>query len=122
MPRVMHFDIPADDPEQAAAFYAEAFGWKTETWGDPPEYWLVSTGEPDTPGIDGGIFRRQPGWETPVNIIDVASLDDAVAAVRSAGGQIVREKQAVPGVGWLAYFEDPEGNVFGMMETDEGAA
>jgi predicted enzyme related to lactoylglutathione lyase len=25
------------------------------------------------------------------------------------------------GVGYMAYFEDPEGNVFGIMENDESA-
>jgi predicted enzyme related to lactoylglutathione lyase len=28
---------------------------------------------------------------------------------------------AVPGVGWMAYFKDPDGNMFGMMERDESA-
>jgi len=107
MARVVHFELPADDPERAAGFYRDAFGWNTESWGEPPEYWLVSTGEPDTPGIDGAIFKRQPDLDAPVGMLDVASLDDAIAAVRAAGGRIVRERQAVPGVGWLAYFRDP---------------
>ena len=28
---------------------------------------------------------------------------------------------AIPGVGWLAYAEDPAGNVFGIMEPDTSA-
>ncbi len=31
-------------------------------------------------------------------------------------------KMAVPGVGWLAYCKDTEGNIFGFMQSDETAA
>ncbi len=44
MPRVIHFEIPASDPERAAAFYKKTFGWKIEKWPGPTEYWLVTTG------------------------------------------------------------------------------
>jgi len=39
-----------------------------------------------------------------------------------AGGTVVAPKMAVPGVGWTAYFADPEGNAFGVMEFDPAAA
>jgi len=28
---------------------------------------------------------------------------------------------AIPGVGWLAYCTDPEGNTFGIMQSDNQA-
>jgi predicted enzyme related to lactoylglutathione lyase len=28
---------------------------------------------------------------------------------------------AIPGVGWLCYFKDTEGNIFGMMQNDPAA-
>jgi len=28
---------------------------------------------------------------------------------------------AIPGVGWLAYCTDPEGNTFGIMQADTAA-
>jgi predicted enzyme related to lactoylglutathione lyase len=30
-------------------------------------------------------------------------------------------KMAVPGVGWLAYEKDPDGNICGIMQADPGA-
>jgi uncharacterized protein len=120
MPRVVHFEINADNPQRAAGFYEKVFGWKIAKWDGPVDYWLVSTGEGE-PGIDGGI---SPRWERHemVNTVDVSSVDEAVKNVAAAGGKIVKEKQPVPGVGWLAYCEDSEGNVFGVMEADELAA
>jgi len=32
MSRVIHFEIPASDPERASAFYQKVFGWKIEQW------------------------------------------------------------------------------------------
>jgi predicted enzyme related to lactoylglutathione lyase len=120
MPRVVHFEIPADDPERAVAFYAKVFGWKVQKWDGPIDYWLVTTGEPDTPGIDGGITRRE-GGATVANTIDVPSVDEYVQKVTDAGGEVVLPKTAVPGVGWLAYLKDTEGNMFGIMTSDMDA-
>jgi len=46
--------------------------------------------------------------------------DRAAAFYKEALGWDIQ--MAVPGVGWLAYFSDTEGNVFGMMEPDESAS
>ena len=35
MPRVIHFEIPADDPDRAAKFYGNVFGWKLDKWDGP---------------------------------------------------------------------------------------
>jgi predicted enzyme related to lactoylglutathione lyase len=120
--RVVHFELPADDPDRAAKFYADAFGWQVTKWGGPTDYWLVTTGEEGEPGIDGGIGKRQDAGDQTTNTIDVPDLDAAVAAVEAAGGRITNPKHAVRGVGWLAYATDTEGNPFGIMQSDESAA
>ncbi|MDX1534283.1 MAG: VOC family protein [Thermoplasmata archaeon] len=124
MARVVHFDLVADDPERCRKFYENAFGWKATKWEGPQEYWLITTGEEGSPGINGGLSRREedPFSQPITNTIDVVSLDAAIQGVESNGGEIVLAKHAIPGVGWLAYFKDTEGNVFGMMQADESAA
>jgi predicted enzyme related to lactoylglutathione lyase len=119
MPRVIHFEIPADNPERACKFYADVFGWKVHKWEGPQPYWLVKTGE--GPGIDGGILQRQDPSQGTMNTIDVAVLDDSIKAVEAAGGKIVLPRMAVPGIGYLAYASDPDGNIFGMMQMDPSA-
>ena len=121
MPRVVHFEIEAEKPERAIKFYEKVFGWKIEKWKGPIEYWLITTGKEDEPGIDGGLSKRTEAEPSTANTIDVTSVDDYVKKVESNGGSIVRPKMAVPGVGWMAYFKDPEGTLFGMMERDESA-
>ena len=122
MPRVIHFEIHADQPQRAATFYGDVFGWGVQKWEGPQEYYLVTTGEQGTPGIDGGLLQRMAPGQSTVNTIDVPSVDDYVGKVLAAGGQVALPKMPVPGVGWLAYCTDPEGNVFGVMQMDPAAA
>ena len=121
MSRITHFEIPADDPERAIEFYQEVFGWRIEKWEGPIEYWLIMTGPEDEPGIDGGLARREDPSTTVENFIDTKDLDASLKAVVAKGGEIFRPRMAVPGVGWLAYIKDTEGNVFGLMERDQDA-
>ena len=127
MARVAHFEIHADDPQRAINFYSTLFGWEFQQWGGQ-EYWLIKTGAAEEPGIDGGLVRRRgdrPQIGQAVNAyvctVLVNSLDETIAAVDKGGGTVALAKMPVPGVGWLAYFHDPEGNIFGVMQNDPDA-
>ena len=121
MPRVVHFEFPADNPERAAKFYQDVFGWKIDKWEGPVDYWLITTGTDEQPGINGALMRR-PADDTGIrNVVEVGSVDESMQAVKESGGQVVMPKMAVPGVGWVAYCSDTEGNVFGMMQPDPSA-
>ena len=119
MPRVVHFEIVTKDVDSAKSFYESVFGWKFNQWGNE-NYWLISTGDKDAAGIDGG-FTKSKGENVVVNTIDVPDLEAYMDKVTSAGGTIVVPKQPIPGVGWLCYFKDIEGNLFGMMQPDKEA-
>jgi len=121
MGRVVHFEIPADDPQRASEFYETVFGWSFHKWDGPVEYWLVGTGNEGDPGINGGMNRRSRPDEGVVNTIGVDSVDNSVEAIVAAGGTIIMPKTAIPGVGYLAYFRDTEGNTFGVMHSDPTA-
>jgi hypothetical protein len=129
MARVGHFEIHADDPQRAINFYQSVFGWQFNKWEGPQEYWLVKTGESDTPGIDGGLLKRMgpppvDGQAVNAYVCTVVStaLDEELNKALSSGGSIAVPKMAIPGVGWLAYFKDTEGNIFGIMQDDPSAA
>jgi predicted enzyme related to lactoylglutathione lyase len=120
MPRVIHFEINADDPDRAVKFYTEALGWKISKWG-PMEYWLIQTGEAGELGIDGAIMAREND-RTTVNTISVPSLDEFSKRVEKAGGQVVSPRQTIAGIGYHSYCLDSEGNMFGILEEDSSAA
>lgn len=121
MKRVVHFDISADNPERAVKFYTDVFGWKIQKWDGPMDYWLVTTGPDDEPGINGGIAARKAPSETTTNTIDVPSVDAFVGKITEAGGKVIMPKAPIQGVGYFAVCLDTEGNPFGIMEEDQEA-
>jgi predicted enzyme related to lactoylglutathione lyase len=120
VPRVIHFEINADNPEKATKFYEKVFGWKISKWKGPVDYWNVSTGEKDEPGIDGAIMKRMDKGTTFL-FVNVPSIDEFLKKIVKAGGKNVTEKTAIPSVGYSAYVKDTEGNIFGLFQEDSKA-
>src|SRR5882724_1105879 len=76
--RIVHFEIPANQPEALTKFYSDLFGWKFQKAPIPgPEYWLCDTGS-DGPGINGAVMQRQHAQQPWMNYVDVASIDAAI--------------------------------------------
>jgi predicted enzyme related to lactoylglutathione lyase len=123
MNRVTHFEIYTDNPEAVQPFYRDVFGWKFQKFeGGPMEYWLVMTGDDKEPGINGGLTRPRPGQSAgTLNTIAVESLDQTIKNIEKHRGKICVPKIVIPKIGWLAYAEDPAGNVFGIIEPDAKA-
>ncbi len=121
MPSIVHFEIPADDIERAQKFYTELFGWQIEKAGSM-DYWMINTKTSEgEPGINGGMMARQSPQQSPVNYIDIPSVDKYTAKVESLGGKIGMPKTAVPGMGYFAICLDTENNPFGIWEDNKEA-
>ena len=126
MPKVVHFEIPAEDLDRAKKFYGAVFDWSLETMPVPGgEYTSVvttpvdqQTQMPTEPGaINGGMMERNANTPAPVITIDVDAIDSALQDVEAAGGSTVQPRTEIPGMGAFAYFKDSEGNVMGLWET-----
>ena len=125
MSRPVHFEIHAADMDRAQRFYEVLFGWSFQIWGD--DYRAITTGT-EGPGINGGMVRRRgdpPMGGEPVNAwmctVNVDDIDASVACAEENGGSVALPKMAIPGIGWLAYVKDCEGNILGMMQNDRSA-
>jgi predicted enzyme related to lactoylglutathione lyase len=114
MGRPVHFELHGDHPEALAEFYAAAFGWTIDRWGDQ-EYWLLGAGDG---AIGGAIAPPQEHGQAVVLTMEVADLAAAVARWRDAGGEVVIETAPIPGVGTLAQVRDPAGTTFGLLEPE----
>jgi predicted enzyme related to lactoylglutathione lyase len=120
VPRVVHFEIPAELPERAVKFYKKVFDWKIEKWEGPFNYWLVTTGEDKEPGINGAIMEKG-NFKTTINTVGVSSVDEFLEKIKEAGGKVIIPKGAVSGQGYIAYVTDTEGNIFGLFQSDSSA-
>jgi predicted enzyme related to lactoylglutathione lyase len=131
MNRVVHFEIQADNPERAAAFYTSIFGWTITKWDSPlMEYWMVMTADKDSkePGIHGGLLRRPCaappkgcGTNAFACTVQVENYDESEKKILAAGGIVAMPKFALPGMAWQGYYLDTEGNVFGLHQADSEA-
>ena len=119
---IVHFEIPADDLKRARKFYEKALGWKiSDPWN--MNYFLVETKQKGEDGINGGLMPRKNPGQTFMNYISVASIDAASKKVEKAGGVIVMAKTEIgQGMGWIAAFQDTEGNIMGFHEVPKRPA
>lgn len=119
--RPTHFEIPVDDPQRAAAFYAAVFGWDINAFpGSPSYYGLATTGDTQ-PGIDGALMQRGEGNSATRITMSVDSIEDASGLITEHGGKVVLGKTPVPGMGYFAVCEDTEGNSIGIFAVDPTA-
>jgi predicted enzyme related to lactoylglutathione lyase len=120
--RVVHFEIPADNVKRAQAFYSKAFGWQMNEL-PGMNYTMVGTtpsdqnGRPKEPGaINGGMGKRKSPLKNPVVTIGVDSVDESLETVKKLGGKVVKGKEAVADMGFIAYIKDTEGNIIGLWQ------
>jgi uncharacterized protein len=116
---IASFAIHASDVQRARQFYEAVFGWTFEPWG-PPDFYLIHTGSPERPGIQGLLHARmEPRGAGGPNCfecsVSVQDVDTIAAAVTAHGGTIVMPKSPIPTIGEVMYFEDPEGNRVGAV-------
>ena len=121
-----YFDLTVRDVAQAKAFFEQVLGWRFAKFDMPYAYYRIQAGPESEAGIDGGIgaVKDAPSSEgkpmTQVTV-PVPDLDDVIARVLAAGGQLVEPRMPIPGVGWYATCAEPGGLKFGLIQADEGA-
>ena len=124
MDKVVHFELTADNLERAKKFYEDVFNWKIEDAQMPGmEYMMVHTTEvdekmmPKTVGaINGGIMKKGFGVISPVVVINVRDINEAIDKIKKAGGKTVMDTQKVGNMGLYSRFIDSEGNVLGIWQ------
>jgi predicted enzyme related to lactoylglutathione lyase len=108
--KINYVEYPANDLEGTKAFFAAAFGWSFVDYG--PEYIAFSD-----EGLDGGFFKSELKATTDKGsaliVLFSQSLEETLAKVKSAGGQIVKPIFAFPG-GRRFHFTEPSGNEFAV--------
>jgi predicted enzyme related to lactoylglutathione lyase len=118
-PKIVHFEIPADDVERARKFYSTLFGWKIEKPEGEMDYWMISTSgdNNDKSSLGGGMMKRKDPHQPNLNYIGVSSIDEYSKKVNELGGKVVMPKTEIPGYGFFAVCSDTENNSFALWET-----
>jgi len=112
--KLVHFELPAQDADRAQKFYEEVFGWRFRTASGPIDYRMT---EAEVQPV-GAIYPSQAGERGPIVYFDTDDIDTTSAQIRKRGGQ-ADAKAPIPGIGWFARAQDPEGNPISLFQTDE---
>ncbi len=88
----------------AKRFFSEAFGWEFNDYG--PEYAGIAVGDGEVGGLRPGPAGTSGG---PLVILYSDALEESLAAVKAAGGTVVKDPFSFPG-GRRFHFLDPSGN------------
>ncbi|MBL8745247.1 MAG: VOC family protein [Phycisphaerae bacterium] len=119
---VVHFEIGCQNIEKARRFFGEVFGWEYAPNVVPNNAAMVGNLGPfaasPTAGIGGHLNSLgHPPHQYVTVYIQVDDIEQALAKIERASGSTLIPKQEVPGMGWFAWFKDPEGNVLGLWKT-----
>jgi predicted enzyme related to lactoylglutathione lyase len=124
---VVHFEVPVDDVERAKKFYVDVFGWEMFPPDPVMKYQLAGTTTvnekqmPSEPGsINGGIIKREGAMKHPIITLQVDDIEAALESVKKHGGKVTTKKMPAGSMGFMAYFEDSEGNVMGLWQVTGG--
>lgn len=115
-------DLVTPDPDAARRFYADLFGWTfTSVGSGEGAYALAHLDGTAVAGVvrraDQAAERSRSRWVPFMSVGDVPATQRAVSG---AGGKTLVATRAIPARGTLAVFADPEGAVFGVLDSTSG--
>lgn len=121
-----YFDMTVRDLSAARQFFGRVFAWRFERFAMPYEYYRITAGLADEPGIDGGMGQLSElgaATDRPMVTltIPVSDLDAMITSVTENGGTVIEPRMPIPGVGWYATCAEPGGLMFGMIQADSKA-
>jgi uncharacterized protein len=111
----MHFEIMGKDAAATQKFYAEVFDWDVDA-NNPMNYGVVTA--QDGKGIGGGVGATPQGGTYVTVYMAVADLQATLDKVEAAGGTTVMPPTEIPGVVTMALFNDPDGNLIGIIKDE----
>jgi uncharacterized protein len=112
----------ARDAARARAFYAQVLGWSLPDDGRR-RCWVITSDTDSRLGTAGpDVTGADTAGEPVIPTIHVPDVTAAAAAAVAAGGEILVPRIPLPGLGWLVYLADTEGNVISIMQDDPAAA
>lgn len=116
---VVHFEIPVTDMDRAVAFYESVLGYpltRENVDGYEMAFFPRADGRYGTSGAlaKGDVYR--PSHEGPVIYFDVADIDAVMARAAARGAKMLYPKKDIGAAGFVAEFEDSEGNRIALSE------
>lgn len=116
---VVYFEIPVSDMNRAINFYSSVFGFdftKDNIHGNEMAFFPLN---PSLQGITGGLAKGEiykPTKEGVLIYFFTQDIDQTLAKVLELGGSVLFPKTRAGEYGFVAEFQDSEGNRIGLSQ------
>jgi hypothetical protein len=110
---VTWFEIPVNDMQRAKKFYEKSFDIKMELTDFDKLQMAWFPFDKNGTGSTGTLIKGEsyiPSYEGTMVYISVRDIESALKAIENAGGKILNPKTSIGEYGFVAHFEDSEGN------------
>jgi uncharacterized protein len=114
--QIVHIEIPADDTEKGRQFWGSLFGWQFESFPGPSEYHMTRISDQQ----GAAITNMEQGKRGTRAYFDVDDINAGASHVKELGGE-ADDPMPVPNMGWFVTCKDPQGNEFGLWQSDPSA-
>lgn len=116
---VVHWEISGKDGKALQEYYATLFDWKVDT-NNPWDYGMVETGGEG--GINGGIMQSPHGMPSVTLYVHVDDVQAYLDKATGLGGTVSTPPSDMEGIGTIAHFTDPDGNLVGLYKPAENGS
>lgn len=117
---VIWFELPVKDMDRARRFYGAAFGFELQapiTMGDMKLSFFPM--ERDTIGAGGALIQSanvEPSMQGTTVYFSVPAIDPVLERITKAGGKTCVPRTSIGEYGFIAHFQDTEGNRAALHE------
>ncbi len=112
--RANWFELPVNDIDRAKKFYSSIFeiqmAENMEMGNSVMSFFPFET---DASGATGTLIKQEsyiPSHEGTMVYFSVSEINDVLPKITSSGGKVLNEKMSIGEHGFVAHFEDCEGN------------
>lgn len=119
---VFHFEIPVIDMDRAVAFYQTVLELELRREQVDGYDMAFFPRADDQPGSSGALAKGdvyKPSRDGSLIYFDVADIDAVLARATAKGSQILYAKTDLGEAGYVAEFEDSEGNRIALTQARE---
>jgi len=114
------FEIPVNDIEAAKTFYQNVFEIEMQVTEMGPSLMAWFPGGPGEPGATGTLIKSEgyvPSHEGTVVYFSVESIENKLTLIEANGGSVLVPKMSIGEFGFIAQFQDNQGNRVALHST-----
>jgi len=116
------FEIYTSDFQRARKFYTEVFQCEltdipVDNERHPDMQYATFPGEPGNNNASGALVKlavAEPGMGGTLIYFAAEEINRELSRVEAAGGKVIRPKQDIGNLGFIALIQDTEGNMIGL--------